>query len=86
MKLVKKISVILPSVALFALVLTSCGGHSSANKEQIEQARQDAKEMTSAFEAAQKAPAQKAAQDANAAPVTIDTASATTEIVVSESR
>ena len=66
--------------ALFALtaVMAACGGKSKANKEQIENAREEAGEMTSGFDAAKSMkPSQTTAQ------VIMDTEEVT-EIVVSE--
>lgn len=72
----KKILFIAALALVSASVLSSCGKKSEANKEQIENARQEAEDMTKGFDASK-------SLKPGSAKVVFDTET-TTEIVISE--
>ena len=87
----KTLSIVATALLLSSFCLTSCGGKSEANKEQIENARQDADDMIKGYKPSVGAPnSQTQPAPATAAPVapasskvTYDT-TPVTEIIVSE--
>lgn len=72
----KKIFIV--GAAFGVMILTGCSSKSEANKEQIEEARRDAVEMTGSFDASK-------SMKPTEGKVVMDTTS-TTEIIVSEEK